>query len=422
MEIALLLHLYQPATQTEEVFRRVYSNSYLPLLRKISKTKDLKISLDLPLSLLEQIDRYGYISWIQDLQELIKIGKVEIAGTAAYHPILSKFPRNIIEQQVILNEYGLGYYLGEHHSLEGDEAVLIKNIVGFFPPELSVNERVLSVLDSLGYRWMIVDEASIPFDLNYPNRSGIYQYKEYRTKIVCRNRSFSNFLSFKRDVNDDDLRDSLNFFRANEKSFAVVLDGEFFGHHYSEGFIVLDRFLENVSKMGIELVTMSEYVADNHCDLLKDFAEASWGASDEDMANGNLYPMWDAQGNKIHSLQWQIMGVLIDAYNSLPDSIDTAEYAVLPIWKSEGIAQIDNPLIKSKVAREILLQKAIHSDQFWWASKKIMPASEYLYSPDMIERGLKIIEEFTGMLNDTKVTKEVEKRAFKIRDLLSTEN
>ena len=37
VEIAILLHLYQPVTQSEEIFRAVYKTSYLPLLTKIGR-------------------------------------------------------------------------------------------------------------------------------------------------------------------------------------------------------------------------------------------------------------------------------------------------------------------------------------------------------------------------------------------------
>jgi len=416
MKLALLLHLYQPVTQSEEVFRKVYAESYAPLLKKIARTKDFSISIDLPLSLLEQMDRYGYSAWISDVKELVRLEKIEIVGSAAYHPLLSKLPKNFIEKQVILNEYGMGYYFGDLQNLEGEPAILLRNVVGFFPPELSVNERILSVLDSLGYKWMIIDETSIPYDLNYQHKHGVYQFKDYSAKLVCRNRSFSNMLSFKRDLSTDDLTSSLKFFNANGKSFTVVMDGEFFGHHYGEGFLVLDKMLEACRILGIEITSVTKYVEQDCCLVLKDFVEASWGASDEEMSLGNVYPMWCDPENDIHKKQWDIIEGIISSHFSDSFITEVDDYYTLPVWDTKGLSRISNSILRQKIAREILLQKSLHSDQFWWASKKILPAGEYLYDPIMIKRGLIIIESYLDMLPNSPAILELRNKVIELRN------
>ncbi|MBP8960913.1 hypothetical protein KBG31_01655 [Patescibacteria group bacterium] len=419
MKLALLLHLYQPVTQSEEVFRKVYAESYAPLLKKIARTKDFSISIDLPLSLLEQMDRYGYSAWISDVKELVRLEKIEIVGSAAYHPLLSKLPKNFIEKQVILNEYGMGYYFGDLQNLEGEPAILLRNVVGFFPPELSVNERVLSVLDSLGYKWMIIDETSIPYDLNYQHKHGVYQFKDYSAKLVCRNRSFSNMLSFKRDLSTDDLTSSLKFFNANGKSFTVVMDGEFFGHHYGEGFLVLDKMLEACRILGIEITSVTKYVEQDCCLVLKDFVEASWGASDEEMSLGNVYPMWCDPENDIHKKQWDIIEGIISSHFSDSFITEVDDYYTLPVWDTKGLSRISNSILRQKIAREILLQKSLHSDQFWWASKKILPAGEYLYDPIMIKRGLIIIESYLDMLPNSPAILELRNKVIELKNSLA---
>jgi len=418
VKIALLLHLYQPVTQSEEVFRRVYADSYAPLIKKISKTKNISVSIDLPLSLLEQMDRYGYQSWIADVKELVRLEKLEIVGSAAYHPLLSKLPKNIIEKQVILNEYGIGYYFGDLQNLEGESAVLLRDVVGFFPPEVSVNERVLSVLDSLGYKWMIIDESSIPFDLNYQHKHGVYQFKDYSAKLVCRNRSFSNMLSFKRDLDVEEITDALRFFKANDKSFAVVMDGEFFGHHYGEGFLVFDKLIESGQVLDIEFSTVSSYVEDEAPVLLKDFVEASWGASDQDMSEGTNYPMWCDPSNEIHKLQWDLIDTVLSFYKDDYFMTEVEDYATLPIWKAEGLSQISNSVLRKKVAKEVLLQKSLHSDQFWWASKKTLPAGEFLYDPNMIRKGLQVIENFVELYFGGKDLALVQEKIARIKSVL----
>lgn len=405
--------------QSEEVFRKVFKESYDPLIRKIGKLKDFKISLDIPLSLLEQMDRYGYSDWISDVKEMVRIGKVELVGSAAYHPILSKLPENLIEQEIILNEYGLGYYLGDHQNLEGDPAVMVKNIVGFFPPELAINESVLSVLDALKYKWVIVDESAIPYEANYQRKHGVYRYKDYDVKIMARNRVFSNLLSFKRDTDIEDITNYLDSFKKNDNSFIVVLDGEYFGHHYDEGFIVLDKLVSYMRQAGIAVATVSDYLEGTSTNSLRALQDSSWGASEEDMAANNPYPMWDAPNNPIHKLQWDIVDEIVGLQSNDSAFSEIDDYAVLPIWDPQGLKRITNPVLKSKIAREVLLLKSLNSDQFWWASKESLPTGDYLYDPGMVKKGMQILEHLVGMYGDDDVGQKVSDKMASIQDLLN---
>jgi len=84
---------------------------------------------------------------------------------------------------------------------------MIKNIRGFFPPEMAVNENIVSIVDSLGYSWMVVDETALPEKFKYEKNSGVYSFKDYQLKLIVRNRAFSNILSFKRDTDLTDIRE-----------------------------------------------------------------------------------------------------------------------------------------------------------------------------------------------------------------------
>ncbi|MBD3365725.1 hypothetical protein GF360_00035 [candidate division WWE3 bacterium] len=424
MEIAILLHLYQPVTQSEEVFRRVYKESYEPLIRRVGRTKNFKVSLDIPLSLLEQMDRYGYSDWISDVRDMVRVGKVELVGSAAYHPILAKLSEKLVQQEVILNEYGLGYYLGDHQNLEGDPAIMVQNIVGFFPPELAVNEDVLATLDDLGYKWMIVDETAIPEEdivggsrVKY-GKHGVYRYKDYGVKMIARNRAFSNVLSFKRDLDMGEITQLIDEYQSREESFVIVLDGEFFGHHFDQGFLLLNRIISYVRKKGIDIVTVSDHIEGVSTVSIRRLQTSSWGATDEDMASGVPFPMWDAPTNEIHQLQWEIVNELSALYTTDNAFSEMDEYAVLPVWDPEGLKRIDNPVLRGKIAREVLMQKCLNSDQFWWASKESLPTGEVLYDPGMVKKGLTVFEHLLGMYNNGVVAERVMGKIERIRTLL----
>ena len=191
VKLGLLLHLYQPLTQESGVFNDIASSCYLPLLKLIKNQKDFKVTLNVPLSLLQQMEYYGFSLWIDSLKELVDAGKVEITGSAAYHPLLTKIPVEYAEKQIILNEYGLGYYLGRKTGFEGEPSVMIRNLNGFFPPEMAIDESVLNILDDLGYKWVVVDESALAGD-NYRNR--VIALKDRNIKLVVRDREMSNIL------------------------------------------------------------------------------------------------------------------------------------------------------------------------------------------------------------------------------------
>jgi predicted glycosyl hydrolase (DUF1957 family) len=222
-------------------------------------------------------------------------------------------------------------------------------------------------------------------------------------------------------LSTDDITDALKFVKANGKSFAVVMDGEFFGHHYNDGFLIFDKIVEKAKLLDIDLVTVSDYVEDENCLLLKEFVEASWGAGDDDMFAGNPYPLWCDPENAIHKLQWDLLEHILSLYSEDTFLTEVDEYATVPIWKAEGLSQITNSVLRKKIAKEVLLQKALNSDQFWWASKKALPTGEYLYDENMIKKGLQIIENFAELYMGEKDLTIIKDTIAKIKKLLGSE-
>jgi len=183
VKVAIVLHLYQPPTQEEAVFRQVATECYIPLLKFIKNQKNSKFTLNVPLSLLEQMDKYGYNYWLNDLKDMVSSERVEILGSAAYHALLPKVPAQFVEREIVLNEYGLGYYLGARQGFEGEPSIMLKNVSGFFPPELAVSTDLLHTVSSMGYSWMLVDETSIHIEkLNAYVTGNIYNFSDIPTK------------------------------------------------------------------------------------------------------------------------------------------------------------------------------------------------------------------------------------------------
>jgi hypothetical protein len=81
---------------------------------------------------------------------------------------------------------------------------------------------------------------------------------------------------------------------------------------------------------------------------------SSWSTSMDDIRAGNPYPLWKSKDNLIHQLQWQHLKIAIELAR-----------------KAVEVATTESAKYYADIARG-LLDRAMHSDQFWWASQKPM--------------------------------------------------
>ncbi|MBW6441633.1 hypothetical protein K0B04_01850 [Patescibacteria group bacterium] len=152
-EAGIIIDLYQPHFQEDSSIRKVVSDFYIPLLKTIKSNKDISFSINIPLSTLEMLDRLNFESVISDIKDLYQNDRVEILGSFPYGGDFSNFPQDLIESQIILNEYGVGYYLGSKQGFEGEPSIMTKDIIGFLPSYGQSNKGLIDILEGLGYRW-----------------------------------------------------------------------------------------------------------------------------------------------------------------------------------------------------------------------------------------------------------------------------
>lgn len=396
MKVALLLHLYQPPQQNAHVVHEIAKSSYLPLLKLLKQKKDLKLTINVPLSLLEWFEKEKIETFMPDLKNLIASGRVEIVGCGAYHPILTKFEESEVERQVILNEGGLAYYLGKTAGFEGEPSLMIKGVKGFFPPEMSVSNKVTKVLNELSYEWVAVDEVavdkSVAYDLNH-----IHKAEGTDIALAVRNRALSLSLAFKRDSDTKDFMDGLRYIKnCGHKFVFIALDGETFGHHNKEGIELLENLVGDVLLEKCSFATYSDVVEEFRSKKETKVVESSWGASDEDVANANLYPRWYIGGNFIHEQFMQFEKLLLnytkEAFKNSPlnsPSITTFPESAnnLPVWNFNLLSnnQELSSEVKDLIKLRVSLDKALNSDKYWWSCK-----NPY-YDVNMIKRSLEIM-------------------------------
>lgn len=387
MTISFLLHLYQPSFQDENSFRKIYEQCYSPLIKFIKQSKDFNVTINIPLSLLEKMDVFGYQSWLADVKSLVDVDRVELTGSGAYHPLLTKVPKEHAELQIILNEYAQGYYFGRHNGFEGEKAILIKDLNGFFSPELALNSELLTLLNELSYKWALADETCL-----YPqDRGGIlYKVGDHETLVVARNRDISNYFAFKRDYSCSDLI-------LPNGDVVIALDGESFGHHNKHGIRLLDNFYNTYKSRGYVFHTVSHLLHEANFNEVVDIKEATWGASDVDMENGLPYPMWVVSDNTLQTALWELQTKVLLALSHKADGeVLHNEYSNIPLWYTQESVKHND--YKFNLGTQLC--KIANSDQFWWISGAHLFDGTILYSPELVKLSLKEYDVLLQNLQD----------------------
>lgn len=416
MEAAFLLHLYQPPTQDEEVFRQITSECYIPLIKLIKEKKNASFTLNIPLSTMEQMDRYGYEGWINDVKELVETEQVELTGCAAYHPLLTKIPTDLVYKQIILNEYGLGYYFGAHQGFEGEPSILIRDLLGFFPPELAINMDVLKVVDDLGYEWVIADKPAVKEYFDATNdRSGLFTINTINPILIVRDTNFSNLLSFKRDSDIDNVISYINKYFYDNNPNVFVLDAEVFGHHNKDGIYLLEQIIDNLEEKEIKIMTISNIIKEKNTQNIVEIRESTWGESiDEESL---VYPYWHDEKIEIHNILWNLQEEIIKHYMKKTYKKDYEGLENIPFWKKETLNEIKEKKLRKEIESEVLVNKSLQSDQFWWASNKKV-FDKVLFSPKMVKKALDLYGQIADDLEDKSLIEKVAKSAQKVRNLL----
>lgn len=385
--------------------RRVADQCYLPLI-KLIKGKKLKVTLNIPLSLLEQMDRYGYSEWLEEVKGLVESEKLKIVGSGAYHPILTKIPTYFVENQIILNEYALGYYFGKQGGFEGDPSIMIQNLKGFFPPELAVNDELLGTVNELGYEWMLVDETSIPKEVG-KSRYGVYEVGDFTTRVVARNNKLSVSLASKRDL---DVKDFISEVESSD-SCVLSMDGEVFGHHNERGLLLLEYLIDAMKENQIKCIFVSDYVRIKDEKHIQNLVESTWNTSQEDLSSGNLYPMWDVKNNKLHKLQWEVLHKILKVYKPPDSNAALVGFEEIAVWKPSELEKIDDKSVQDAVNLELQVNKALHSCQFWWATYRPIG------TPSLILHGADLFENIVNSIDSKELGKYVAPRLEEIRKL-----
>ena len=396
---APVFHFYQPPTQSPAILKRICNESYRPLVDLLGEFDRARAAVNITGALTEMLADCGHQDIIDSFKRLAEAGRIEFLESAAYHPILPLIPEAEIRRQIALNR-------ATNQRAFGD----VYRPAGFFPPELAYGPSVARAVREGGYRWILAAGVACPvaWPVNVVHRLA----EEPSLAVLFRDDVVSNRISF-RATDGFGFIDHLRSLAPARASVYVVtaMDAETFGHHVREW----ERlFLAHVyAQLECEPVAMASADARQTADpagqprrvfrssgsdrdltvvtatqLLELFPPgapvspkpSSWSASADDLAGGVPYPLWRDPRNEIQRLLWRHLQTCIEL-------VGLAERVV----GQEPDARRHADLSRG------LLDRALHSCQFWWASKRPM------WDINMIHRGLE--EQSAVVLNAAKAVR-----------------
>ena len=385
---APFLHLYQPPTQFPAVLKKIAEESYVPLVSFLERNPRARITLNINASLTEQLDRAGFDDVLVGLRRLAEKGQVELVGSAAFHPLLSRIPFSEISRQVRLNEDINREFFGGVYKPRG-----------FFPPEMAYSKKVGDAVAELGYEWILVEDCCS--SIQPPSFNTVYRLDKLNLAVFFRHKKLSLAIAFNQVQTADEF-EALAKKELKEDDFILIaLDGETFGHHHKDGFAILEGLFEK-----FESVTISELVSRYPKGEENDPMESTWAATHADCKKGAIYPRWDHPGSILHPKQWELYRLALTVVGGYVHQV--------PAKALDGkIKDHLTPEQRKWIKARFLLDRALHSDQFWWASHNPH------WHPAMVERGADLL--LKAILATPEISESEATRAKELYQEITTE-
>jgi alpha-amylase/alpha-mannosidase (GH57 family) len=374
---------------------KVANESYRPILAVFDEFPHAMATFNINGVLTEMLALYGYGDVLAGMRALAERGQVEFTGSGKYHPILPLIPEDERDRQIRLNHNTNREYLGD-----------IYRPRGFFPPEMCYSQDIVRPVAGSRHEWIIVSGIACPSD--WPmNVIHNIDFDDEEVAVFFRDDILSNKISF-RDVDGPGFIAHLKNLHQGEGDIYVItaMDAETFGHHIQHwDKLFLSQVYETLTPIDSPGVMREQKpLAEQHrrlfeygssaeagdirivtvSQLLDIFPRAvkisprpsSWSTSADDMRMGNFFPLWQDRNSPVHMMQWEHLDLTIEITR-------------------KAVAIADNPLsIQFASLARTMLDPALHSCQFWWASKKPM------WNMNMIYKGLNLQRD--AMLNGYK--------------------
>ncbi|MES2436738.1 MAG: hypothetical protein V4519_01900 [Patescibacteria group bacterium] len=333
------LHIYQPPTQSKEIVDLVVRESYETIVRVLNSYPKLKITLNISGSLIELLEKNGHQNLLADFKKLAEEKRIELVGSAMYHPLLALLPESEIVRQIELHNEISKRYFGDAY-----------NPKGFFIPEMAYSKKVADIVEKMGFTWLILDgmhAASVT-----PNPEVHYTIEGTNLSVVFRDREFSKTFPPEFIVENKD--------KIQHSAIVIAHDGELYGHWHKD-----DRgyYQKAFQESDIQFKTISDYISGLQISDTIKVQEGSWESLPAEISANVPYALWNNPSNMIHSMMWS--------------------FARFVLTTIEHHSQDQN-----YISSRHLLDQGLASCAWWWAtSEKLVATSPICWNPTEIEKG-----------------------------------
>ena len=327
--IAFFLHAYQPPLpiQTLPILKRIIDNCYTPMTQLLLENPDIRLTLNINASLTELLVEYEP-KIIENLTLLAESKQIEFLESAAYHPLLPLIPEKYQKLQIQLNKEINQKHLGKNYKP-----------VGFFPPELAIDHKLLHLFFELGFKYTLTPSTSFTALTNI----GIpfLRFNNQKFYLLPRNRVLSNDLAFRRfqDNTDDFVKAVAHYSEGNEFASPIVgMDFETFGEHHANYYNFLFKAFSKLRVVQLQdLVQMHEFAETDYQIKEETVRASSWSTSDDEVRANNPFPLWNHPSNSLHQLTHILMEIVDEGFN-LVEILSTND--LIPYLKSQQSCQL----------------------------------------------------------------------------------
>jgi len=350
------LHIYQPPTQKSMWVKKIANESYRKITKGLKENPKAKLTLNINATLVELLERDGCLDVVEDLRTLAEKGQIEFTDSAKYHAFLPLLPEKEIKRQIELNRETNQKYFGKIYQPKG-----------FFPTEMGYSRKIGEIAADLGYQWIILDELACSGKVGALAPDTIYTLKgKENLKVFFRDRETSfRILSAQvgMSVFSSNMLVKLLGERVNKEEYLITaMDGETFGHHRPGLEELLFDLYKTKELKGVFISELENFFTKRE---VVDPLDSSWALIKRDLEQNTPFSRWKNEDNQIQMWQWELTNLAINEVEKL-----SPEDPVYP-----------------KVRKA--LDRALHSDQYWWAS------AQPWWSIEMMEGGAK---EFKNIL------------------------
>ncbi len=313
LKIGFLLHFYQPWWQFPHVLKEIVNRCYYPILKLVEETPGFCFSANINYSLLELLNRdytetldgfildhdFHYV--ISRFKKAVEEKKIELLGSTVYHPILPLIPKNI---QIVEMAADTQF----KRMLWGIE----KNCGGIFLPEMAFSRSIVPNLQSCGYKWTLADDEPFRVQCGYVPFDRIPAIDGFQ--IFLRSNLWSNLIAQGKLFNFEFMRRRMEReipdWTKNQPAYLILaLDAETFSWHCKDLIgNLLEPLIKEWGSSGQQILIPFEEIINkfepwNLCSMIS----GSWATSEEDIRNGDFYPLWKLKSNIHHQNLWRLV-------------------------------------------------------------------------------------------------------------------